>query len=415
MGKKKSIRQQREKSNKKNIAENSETKKDNTVESGETPSEDVQAVQTPVKPYYAGIDIVKILAVFMVVCIHTYLYDGMYYEPITDKKFLLPIALRWITYTCVPLFMISTGYLMKNKKLSGKYYTGLIKIIVIYIIVSLICMKFNHEHFQTDFSDPWKVLKGFLEFNNANYGWYINYYISIFLCIPFLNLAFNGLETKGQKFVLVFTVTALTIFARSLYIGFDRTNQIRLLPDYLNGAWPLAYYFAGAFIREYPPKRCVRNKLLILAALAGVTWFITKSTYNQSIENLEENQRFLSWHFNDYGTYPVFLIAVLIFMLLFDITTKNKVVKFILRQISGTTLALYMISYVFDNKYYLDFNGKYPDVYNRWTHSFEIIGKNFLLSLLCALVIHNVYNLCEFGIKKLIGKIKEKKTTEATS
>ncbi|MDE6849265.1 MAG: acyltransferase, partial [Ruminococcus sp.] len=284
-----------------------------------------------------------------------------------------------------------------------------------YIIVSLICMRFNHEHFNTDFSDPWKVLKGFLEFNNANYGWYINYYISIFLCIPFLNLAFNGLQTKGQRFILVFTVATLTIFARSLYIGFDRTNQIRLLPDYLNGAWPLAYYFAGAFIREYPPKRCVRNKLIIFAALAGVTWFITKSTYNQSIENIEENQRFLSWHFNDYGTYPVFLIAVLIFMLLFDITTKNKIVTFVLRQISGTTLALYMISYVFDNKYYLDFNAKYPDVYERWTHSFEIIGKNFLLSLLCALVIHNVYNLCEYGVKSLIKEMKAKKNTETTS
>ncbi len=412
MSKKKSRKQKNNENNEK--IESSQAKKEQQQE--ESPTENVPEVVVPVKPYYAGIDIVKILAVFMVVCIHTYLYDGMYYEPITDKKFLLPIALRWISYTCVPLFMISTGYLMKNKKLSGKYYLGLIKIIVIYLIVSLICMKFNHEHFSDNpsyaFDDPWKILKGFLEFSNANYGWYINYYIAIFLCIPFLNLAINGLETKGQKLTLVITVAALTVFARSLYIGFDRDNQIRLLPDYLNGAWPLAYYFAGAFLRECPPKRCIRNKLIILAALAGVTWFITKSTYNQSIENVEANQSFISWHFNDYGTYPVFLIALFIFMLLFDITTKNKVVKFILRQISGTTLALYMISYVFDNKHYLDFNAKYPDVYERWTHSFEIIGKNFLLSLLCALVIHNVYNLCEFGIKCLIKKIKSKNTPE---
>ncbi len=410
MSKKKSIRAQQARA-----VKTSNEKTEDANEKIEAVAEVVQSPPPPVKPYYAGIDIVKILAVFMVVCIHTYLYDGMYYEPVTSEKFMLPIALRWISYTCVPLFMISTGYLMKNKKFSGKYYLGLIKIIVIYIIVSLICMKFNHEHFGTDFSDPWKVLKGFLEFNNANYGWYINYYISIFLCIPFINLAFNGLQTKGQKFILVFTVAALTIFARSLYIGFDRTNQIRLLPDYLNGAWPLAYYFAGAFIREYPPKRCIRNKLIIFAALAGVTWFITKSTYSQSIKNIDENQRFVSWHFNDYGTYPVFLIAVLIFMLLFDITTKNKIVKFILRQISGTTLALYMISYVFDNKYYVEFNGKYPDVYERWTHSFEIIGKNFLLSLLCALVIHNVYNFCEYGIKCLIREIKSRKNTETIS
>ncbi|MDE6848774.1 MAG: hypothetical protein K2J44_05460 [Ruminococcus sp.] len=122
MSKKKS---NKPKQNEKSSAESSQAKKENTAQPNENPPEDVQA---PIKPYYAGIDIVKILAVFMVVCIHTYLYDGMYYEPITDKKFLLPIALRWISYTCVPLFMISTGYLMKNKKFSGKYYLGLIKI-----------------------------------------------------------------------------------------------------------------------------------------------------------------------------------------------------------------------------------------------------------------------------------------------
>lgn len=365
----------------------------------------------PAKPYYAGIDIVKILAVFMVVCIHTYLHDGMYGEPITDTKYILPIMCRWLAYTCVPLFMISTGYLMKNKKLTGKYYIGLIKIIVIYIVISIICMKFNHAQYGSDFSDPWTVFKGFLEYSNANYAWYVNYYIAIFLCIPFLNLAFNGLETKGQRFVLVVTVAALTVFARSLFLGFDRNNQIKLLPDYLNGAWPLAYYFVGAFIREYPPKRTILNKILIIIGLSVSTGFITWSTYRQSVINLNEGQRFISYHFNDYGTYPVYLIAVFIFLLLFDITTKNKVIKFILRQISGATFATYLISYVFDAKNYGDFNTKYPVVYDRWSHAIEIVGKNFLCALACGLVIHNVYNLCEFLVKKLIAKIKSGKQT----
>lgn len=389
-----------------NISDTSPPNVTNVTEENANPAETVQTPPQPVKPYYAGIDIVKILAVFMVVCIHTYLHDGMYGEPITGTKFILPIMCRWLAYTCVPLFMISTGYLMKNKKFSGKYYLGLVKIIVIYIIVSIICMKFNHDKYGSDFSEPWTVLKGFLEYSNANYAWYVNYYIAIFLCIPFLNLAFNGLETKGQRFILVATVAGLTVFARSLFLGFDRTNQIRLLPDYMNGAWPLAYYFVGAFIREYPPKRNIKNKILIILGLAVSVWFITWSTYKQSIINFDEGQRFISYHFNDYGTYPVYLIAVFIFMLLFDITAKNKVVKFILRQISGATLATYMISYIFDAKNYGEFNEKYPVVYDRWSHAIEIVGKNFLCALVCGLIIHNVYNLCEFLIKKLIRKIK---------
>ena len=360
------------------------------------------------KPYYAGIDILKIIEALFVVGVHSFLYNGFYYEPITDRQFIIPIATRWITYTCVPIFMTVSGYLMKNKKLDKKYYLGLLRVIVIYIVVSIICMRFNHEHYGTE-CDSWSILRGFLQYSNANYGWYVNYYIALFAFIPFLNMAFNGLENKKQRFALVATVAIFTIFARSLYIGFDRAEQSRLLPDYLNGAWPIAYYYAGAFIREYPPKRCFRNKLLIFAVLAAAVIFITESTYKHSSENVEENYRFLSWHFNDYGTYPVFIIAVCIFLLLFDITIRNKVAEFIIKQLSGATFALYLISYVFDNKYYAEFNAKYPDVYERWKHSYEIVGKNFLYALLCALVIQNLYKLCEFGVKKLAAVISQKR------
>lgn len=364
------------------------------------------------KPYYAGIDIIKIIALFMVVSIHTYLHDGMYGVAIDSTKYILPIAFRWIAYTCVPLFMIATGYLMRYKKLTKKYYLGLVKIIVIYIVVSLICMKVNHELYGSDFSDPWITLKGFLEYSNANYAWYVNYYISIFMCIPFLNSAFDGMQTKKKRFILVVTVLTFTIVARSFLLGFDQTQQIRPIPSYLNNTWPLAYYFTGTFIREYPPKRCLKNKLLIALLFFVSTVFITWSTYTQSINNFDEGQRFISYHFNDYGTYPVFAIAVCIFLLLFDITTKNKIIKFILRQIGGATFATYLISYIFDAINYKDFNEKYPDIYDRWSYAIEIVGENFFYALACGIVIHNLYNLCEFFIKKLIDKIVSKEVEE---
>lgn len=380
--------------------------KEKKAETGVSVAEAPENPPKPVKPYYAGIDIIKILAMFMVICVHTYLHDGMYGTPMNDPKFIIPIACRWLSYTCVPLFMIATGYLMKNKKLSGKYYLGLVKIIVIYIIISIICMKFNHEKYGSDFSDKWTVIKGFFEYSNANYAWYVNYYIAIFLCIPFLNLAFNGLQTNKQKLLLVITSAGLTVFARSLYIGFERDNQIKLLPDYLNGAWTFAYYFVGAYIRDCPPKRTLRNKLIIFAFYLASLFYLTGGSYAQCYANVDENYRFISWHFNDYGMYPVYLLAVFTFLLLFDITTKNKVVKFILRQLSGATFATYLISYIFDAKNYGEFNEKYPVVYDRWSHAIEIVGKNFLCSLACGLVIHNLYNLCEFLVKKLIQKIK---------
>lgn len=375
------------------------------------------AAPRPSKPYFAGIDILKILAAFFVVSIHTFLYSGFYDAAITDRKFMIPIAYRWISYTCVPIFMTVTGYLMKNKKLSAKYYLGLVKIIVIYLFISILCMRTNHEVFGTQFT-PWSVLKGYLEYSNANYAWYVNYYIALFCLIPFLNLAFNGLENKKQRLTLVVTITFLTIFARSLFIGFELNNQSRVFPDYLNGMWPLAYYYAGAFIREYPPKKCLRNKVIFLAVLAAAIAFLTETTYRQSLDNAANGYRMLSWHFNDYGTYPVFIATVCIFLLLFDITSKNKGVKFVLGQLSGTTFGLYLISYVFDRKIYADYSVKFPPSpegvwnFDRWTHVYQPLLYVFLNSLLWALVIHNVYNLLEYLVKLGISKIKNKNASE---
>lgn len=377
------------------------------------------------KPYFAGIDIVKILAVFLVVCIHFFLYNGFYYVPLTNSSAYGPIAFRWIAYTCVPLFMISTGYLMKNKTFSAKFYKGLIRIIVIYIIISIICFKFKEHHYHQEFK-WWDILKGYLNYDGAQYGWYINYYISIFLIIPFLNLAINGCKTKGQKFFLMMAVVLTTIVARSFFLGFHRETQIRALPDQLNGAWPVAYYFIGAFIRDCPPKKNLRNKLIILAWLALSIWFITYSTYRQTIADEVNDHHFLSWHFNDYGTYPVCAVATCIFLLLFDITTRNKGVKFVLRQISGVTLGTYLMSYVFDNMFYngwqwsdtakhhQGFNEKYAEVGDRLAHWYAIIPKVFICALISGLIIHKLYDLGAFLVNQGVEAIKAEKaaTTE---
>ncbi len=370
----------------------------------------------PAKPYFAGIDIVKILAAFFVVGIHTFLYNGFYGAEIHsgDTEYIVPIALRWIVYTCVPLFMITTGYLMKNKKFSPSYYKGLIKIIVIYLFIGILCLRANHTVFHTEYT-KWIILKKYLEFNAADYGWYVNYYIAIFCMIPFLNLAFNGLETRNQRLILLITITAFSVFARSFFLGFKANDQARLFPDYLSGMWPLAYYYAGAYIREYPPKRCLRNKALIFFVFASCVAFITESSYKHTIAstNADNNYHFTSWHFNDYSTYPVFIMAVCIFLLLFDITTSNPRVKFVLQQLSSTTFALYLISYVFDRKVYGKFTGKYPPApgeswnYDRFTHVWQPWLYVFLHAVFWALVITNAYKILAFLCSKAIERIKK--------
>ncbi len=383
------------------------------VSSPDTPAEVPLPPPKPAKPYFAGIDILKIIAAFFVVGIHTFLYDGFYYTPIQsgDTWFIIPIAMRWLYYCCVPIFMTVTGYLMVNKKLSASYYKGLIRIIVIYAFIGIFCLRVDKEVFGTDLS-LWNLAKYFLQFEAADYGWYVRFYVSLFVLIPFLNLAINGLENKKQAVIMVCTIACISVFAKSYFWGFTKDDQIRPFPDYLSDIWPFAYYFFGAYIRKYPPQNKLKAKLMAFGVFAASWAFITLSSYLHTISstNADNSFHFTSWHFNFYGSYPIYLMTISIFVILYDIKSSNKVVKFILSNISNATYALYLVSYLFDRKSYGDFNAKYPDVngqwsMDRWHHVYQQHWYVFLNALLWGLVITVGYRLLAWLLSLAVKKL----------
>ena len=178
----------------------------------DTSSEDssaAAAVQPKVR--FVGIDIVKIFAAFLVVTVHFFLYSGFYSTPVVDTSALAPIFLRWFSYNCVPLFMIVTGYLMKNKQFSKKYFLGITRVAVIYIIASIICTVYNHHHLQRDYTViEW--IAGLFQYSDAQYAWYVQYYFNMFLLIPFVNLAYNGLKNQKQKLAMVIIIVLTCVF-----------------------------------------------------------------------------------------------------------------------------------------------------------------------------------------------------------
>ena len=142
------------------------------------------------------LDLIRCFALFSVIAVHFFLNTGFYNEIIVGKSFYLMTLIRSFFMVCVPLFIILTGYLKNKKSLSKKYYLGIVKIIAIYLIVSIICLIFKRVYLLEEISFK-TAIKQILNFSAAPYSWYVEMYIGLFLLIPFLNLIFNNL--KNQK------------------------------------------------------------------------------------------------------------------------------------------------------------------------------------------------------------------------
>ena len=154
------------------------------------------------------IDLIRIFALFSVVSVHFFLNNGFYEQTVVGLRMFIMCVVRCFYMICVPLFMVLTGYLMCGKTISKRYYSGLIKTIVIYILASIVCLFFKEWYYKEKYSLLEMLLK-ICDFSAANYSWYIEMYIGLYMLIPFLNSLFNSLNSK-KKIYLILTLIFVT-------------------------------------------------------------------------------------------------------------------------------------------------------------------------------------------------------------
>ena len=368
-----------------------------------------KAALPPPKPRFAGIDIVKILACFLVVAVHFFRNSEFYSMPITPGISILAIYGRFFTFNCVPLFMITTGFLMKNKQLSGKYYLGILRVLCIYIVISLICVIFNKHYFHLSYT-TWQVVRGLFMYSDAQYAWYVEYYFSIFLLIPFLNAGYQAMETRGRKTALLATVILLTMISPTFYIGNVRADQIRIFPGYFARCYPIGYYFIGAYIREFPPKRDLKHKMVYVIVLLFSLIYVSTMTFWQSLKNEEKNFTWLSWHNDDYAAWPTVAMSTMLFLLLFDITIKKPRTAKMLSTLSNATFAAYLISYVFDCIAYRHLNESVKEIPKRFWFAPLVVPFVFICSMLSGLLIERIYERADQHLRDDLAAIRKRRT-----
>lgn len=337
-----------------------------------------------------NIDLIKSIAVFLVISVHFFLNTKFYNMKVTEINMFIGIFFRTMFMICVPLFMITTGYLMKDKKLNKKYYIGIFRVLITYLLSSITILTYlkiyNNEPFDINY-----ILEKILTFS-CGYSWYIEMYIGLFLLIPFINLIYNNLKSKKQKQLLILTMLILTSFQGILNIKYI------IIPDWWINLYPLTYYFIGCYLKEYKININKYVNILLFFSL------IVLSSYINII--FSKGDHFKNEIYNNRGSIFNVLSAVLFFIFIINLNLNKmpKVISKIITKLSNLSLGIYLLSVIPDNLLYFHIF-KDTNLYS-FKGYFTIIPLVFILSIVLSIIINVIYKLIDkFIIQKILKKI----------
>lgn len=326
-----------------------------------------------------GMDVVRCAAVFLVLSIHFFLYSGYYSLPQVGVKVWIADWARCFVFVGVPLFLMITGYLKGTKKLTKAYYLGIIPILLTWMIATILCVAFKIYYLDVE-KEPILWIADIFNFVGATYSWYIEMYIGIFLLCPFLNKITENMDKK-QFQILLITMAALTFLPTLTNRWGDLEWNLNFLPDYWMALYPFTYYFIGSYIRKFQLK---------LPAVKGILFALLFAMVKGSILYYTAKGGIFVERIGD-GYSDIFVVgtSVCLFLALYDLKTRSRELKRVVCHISKVSLALYLISWIFDRLLYVMMIPYFTLDNYIWCYA-VFVSTSFFCSLLTATVIDRI-------------------------
>lgn len=304
-----------------------------------------------------AMDVIRCVALFSVISVHFFLNTGFYNSLFVGVRMYFATMIRMASMVCVPLFLLLSGYLMKNKRATGSYYSKLIRTVSLYIIASFCCWLYRTRLNESIFSFCLETLN----YTAAPYSWYMEMYFGLFLMIPYLNVLYNGLPGERSRRGLILTMLIVTAFTEIsncfLYtpetgwqLSADPERCQTILPNWWQGIYPITYYFLGAYLKDHPLRLSKKVNILLL-----LLTYIINGTANFVIY-YGEICFFGSWQ--SWGSLPNVIQTVLLFSLLagMEYQSLSGKSRWLLSRISELSLSAYLLSWIFDQLVYSALN-----------------------------------------------------------
>ncbi len=321
----------------------------------------------------AGLDLLRCLALLFVVTFHSFLYNGYYWPEQTGTHMWLAGSFRWLSVSCVGLFLMLTGYLKSRHTDWKSCYRSLPPVLLAYFFAAIITIPIRHFAFgDVQTFKTW--LTRLFSFNALYYGWYVEMYVGLILLSPFLNIVLDHLREKKAFLGLAATMLTITALPGATPLG--------IAPDYWRICYPITYYILGGVVRRIQPKL---NPWVGISGAVAVSTILGAATVLSTDGDLKEA---LTWEFADLWIVG---IVVLLFTSLYRIRVSPRLSKVFCFCAKGC-YGGYLLSHLFDGWCYkLVPQWKTPNKY--FLIFICVTVPIFLVSMLLGVLLQTIINL----------------------
>lgn len=326
----------------------------------------------------SNIELLRIIAIIMIICFHYVYKGGFEFETFTFNKFT--VKTFWLFGELgVNLFMLITGYFMIYKvpdKMRMLYLW--LQVWFYHILTAVVAYQFGIFQLQ-GLKD--KIL--FLFPIIFNRYWYVTVYFLICILVPYINKFICSLDCESFKKFLIIVLMAWTIIPTCAGFFFNSTESMLYYNRFL---WFLIMYCIGAYERMYGIRFLKDKKIglaLMVAAFSFMSGFICIIENNAMwFEKIGTTESAYFWRPNN-------IFMVLLSVSMFSVFCNLKIkYSFIINKFATTTLGVYILHDGILVRFL------WNDVFHNKTHAHD---KNLIAYILgTALIIYFVGSLIDF-------------------
>lgn len=276
-----------------------------------------------------GIDILKILSMFMVVVLHVLGQGGVLKHAL---DLTLNDTVAWfIEILClcsVNLFALTTGYLCIDRKFK---YKNVISLYILVLFYNVLC---------TLFLNGFKIISFVLSFFPvSNYAyWYFSAYIGFILFIPFINKYLNSIDEFEHR-KLIYTIL-FVMCGIGLLCFVHGTDALKLDRGY-SPVWLGCLYIIGSYFKLYDFKfknrsKCLYFMIFLLSSLFALMSRIVILKIPVLSHYLESDLLL------EYISFPIVINSIVLFLLFLKVKVNDSFKK-VLSFFSGLSFSVYII------------------------------------------------------------------------